>query len=78
MVKVNKCQSFGRPFQTTFYTETIQSCSYFPPGKKLFLSSLYDILCTHRLFFRHQLKDSLLGVPRKMVLLKFKNIKSDE
>ena len=28
--------------------------------------------------YRHKLKHSLLGVPRKIVLLKFENIKRDE
>ena len=43
----------------------------------------YDVLCTHTYVFldvkcRHMLKHSLLGVPRKMLLLKFENLKSDE
>ena len=70
----------GRRLHATFCTGRIQSCCwYLTPNKKLIFNELiwhfmYSYL---RVFldvtYRHKLNHSLLGVPRKLVFLKFEN-----
>ena len=77
----------GRRLHTTFYTGRIQRCCwylalrlwYLALKKKLIYNELiwYFMYLYFRVFlgvtYRHKLKQSLLGVPREMVLPKFEN-----
>ena len=73
----------GRRLHTTFHAGRIQSCCYLAPKKKIIYNELIWHFMTFTWVFlgvtyRHKLNHSLLGFPRKMVLLKFENIKRDE
>ena len=73
----------GRRMYTTFHTGRIQSCCYLALKKNLIYSEyicvfMYSYLSRLGVIYRHKLKHSLAAVPRKMVLLKFENIKKDE
>ena len=77
----------GRRLHTTFYTGKIQSCCWYLAPKLLHLAPkkklIYNELVWHFMYsylgvflgvtYRHKLKHWLLGVPRKMMLLKFES-----
>ena len=70
----------GRRLNTTIYTRRILSCCWYLAAKK---KLIYNELIWHFMYsylrvflgvkYRHKLKHSLLGVLKKMVLLKFEN-----
>ena len=81
--KKNMELQLGKRLYTSFHTGIIESCRYLAPKKKLIYNKLiwyfmYLYLSFLGVAYRHKLKHSLLDVPRKIVLLKFENMKRDE
>ena len=66
----------SRRLNIAFYIERIRSCCYLI-NNELILHFMYSYVKFLGVTYRHKLKHSLLGVPRKMVLLKFENVNRD-